>query len=118
MNSLKRPGRPGTIISFVAYEAMGETETNEGRGPRRHIGWFKNADLAHAAVKGQGVMGADGYVRTFKFDVVVYVDPLTNKQVAYRLSEEKFHIEFIDDDEVKARALAKLTLEERRALGL
>lgn len=59
-----------------------------------------------------------GYVRTAKFDVVIYVDPLTNKEIAYRLSEEKFHIEFIDDDEVKARALAKLSLEERKALGL
>jgi hypothetical protein len=117
MDPFKARGVVARIVPVVAYEAQGDTNMDDGRGPMRHIGWFLNEDLAREAAKGQGAMGTPGYVRNLTCDAVIYTDPKTNKEVIRRIGEV-LAIEFDDTDEVRARALAKLSPKERQVLGL
>ena len=117
MDPFKARGIVARIVPVVAYEAQGDTNMDDGRGPGRHIGWVLSEDRAREAIVGQGAMGTPGYVRNLTCDAVIYIDPKTNKEIIRRVGEV-IDLEFDDTDEVRARALAKLTLKERKALGL
>lgn len=116
--AIRRRLHDAFIGEYRAYKAQGDTDTTEGRGPLRTIGWYLNEQLAKLAAKGQGVFGADGYVSPEIVNVIVYIDPDTGESVVRKLGELLQQQQFEDDDEVRARALAKLSAEERRALGL
>lgn len=86
------------------FEACTNTDLDEGRGREVPIAHFIHESDARRAAKGRGVMGTDADVRMVDVDIRVYE------------SFREFELEFERD--VRAKALAKLTPEERRALGL
>lgn len=85
----------------IVYQAQRNTDLTEGRGHNVEIATFATEDAAKQAAHGWGVMGyGDG-------DVV----PIT----VYDSFEEYANK---DKESVRQTALAKLTRNERRALGL
>lgn len=84
----------------VFWAAVANTDKTEGRGPEEVLGYFEQEADAKQAVKGQGVMGGDGAARR----VIVYASFEAYADVKLSLARK--------------RALEKLTLEERLALGL
>lgn len=105
-------------ISHVrVYDAYEELEKNEGRRGQRKIGSFLHKSDASAAAKGQGVWGHDGPIREHDYDIISFVDPQTNKEVT-RILGDVLVLQFENPVEVRKRALAKLSDEEKLALGL
>lgn len=95
------------------YEATTNTDTIEGRGVEMVIGRFTNPGQAAKAAKGMGPMGTDGGVQAREvyvmFEAWLEGD---GKKYADR------HEALSSEDRVRNGALAKLTAEERRVLGL
>ena len=86
------------------YEATGDSDLTEGRGPPRHIGYFTHEADARQVVKGEGAMGSTGYVKRMDLRIEVY-ESLAEFEAGRQRS-------------IREQALAKLTKEERKALGL
>ena len=87
------------------YEVRCNEDSIEGRGRTITVALFSNEGAALLAAKGLGPMGAsDGEVRT----TIVWDDYAEYIEYEARDKEES----------LKAHALAKLTNEERAALGL
>jgi len=83
------------------YVAERNLDLTEGRGPIIAIGYFRTITDARLAAKGWGVQGVgDGIVRP----TILY-----DSFVEFKLDET---------EKIKACALAKLTDEEKEALGL
>lgn len=85
------------------WEAYTNSDLTEGRGSDVFIGYFRNKEDADNAVKGNGPMGTNAYVREVR-EPKIY----------------KTYLEFVEDKQIdlKRSALNKLTREEKRALGL
>ncbi len=85
------------------WEAYTNSDLTEGRGSDVFIGYFRNKGDADTAVKGNGPMGTDAYVREVR-EPKIY----------------KTYLEFVEDKQIdlKRSALNKLTREEKLALGL
>lgn len=86
------------------YKATINSDSTEGRGYEVLVGYFTNEEDARKAVKGQDTMGSDGRVTLMDLCVEVYE---TYKE--YQDGKKR---------DLKARALAKLTPQERVLLGL
>lgn len=117
MNDEKRLPVTGTLSTITVYQAYEDLDKNSGRGARRTIGYFTVRQHAlNAAVK-KGIWGANGDVEMKTFDVVTYTNPGTGLELIRILGNQ---IEFTNEDiaEVKERALAKLSTQEKKALGL
>lgn len=86
-----------------AWAAITNSDTTEGRGSDVIIGYFKDKRDAINAAKGKGVMGSDAKVEDRTIDIKIFSS----------------YNEFIDslNDNIKQRALSKLTVEEKRVLG-
>lgn len=110
------PVAQATIRKTRIYEAYEDLEKNEGRGGIRIIGHFENKALAEEAGRGMGVMGYDNKPRERDVEIVSYIDPVTHKEVTRLLGAEIVLADKVM--EIRARAIAKLTAEEREALGL
>lgn len=106
------PGRPGRIFDVTLYKVTANTDTTEGRGSTYVIGWFVDAGVAKKAAKGKGVMGTDSPVDPVACSVI-----RTDDGSVFLVGDE-VQITYEDPKEVRERALAKLTPEERNALGI
>lgn len=86
---------------MIIYLAQVNSDSTEGRGAMVTIGAFLSESNTRVAVRGKGVMGiGNGEVKPLQV-----FDGLD----AWRSEQE---------EEIKSRALRKLTNEERRVLGL
>ncbi len=84
------------------FVVMANADRTEGRGPNVPYHYCSNAPLAEKLKKGMGPMGcSDGYV-----------------EEAWLLEELGDENKAVQIRELKKQALAKLTREERIALGL
>jgi hypothetical protein len=84
------------------YIVMANEDRTEGRGRNVPYYYCNNAPLAELLAKGMGPMGAsDGYV-----EEVWLLEELEDRSRAVEMKE------------IKKRALAKLTAEEKKALDL
>jgi hypothetical protein len=90
---------PDSRSQNKVYAAIINSDLNEGRGIPIIIGIFKHKRDALRAGKGQNTQGSDGEVKEYT------VWPSFN---AYSI---------LNDHEIKKKALAKLTDEEKRVLG-
>jgi len=115
--TIENPIKNAVIGRLTIFKAQGETNTEDARGPLYTIGYFLDRENAVAAARTKGVFGQDGYVENIDAAVVVYDDPETGMPVVRKLGSVVNH-EYEDDDNVRAKALAKLSPKERRALGL
>jgi hypothetical protein len=104
------------VTSMRVFKVMGDTEMNEGRGPRYTVGWFADEAVARLAAEGKAAMGTTGSVDPVNVDVAVFRND--EGELTYGIISEFIQIEYEDPEDVKRKALAKLTPKERRALGL
>jgi hypothetical protein len=93
------------------FEGRGDVDQTEGRGGTRCVGWYLSRKDAENAVKNEGVMGTPGYVKSHQA-LAVRMD---NGDFQY-YKIEKLEVETVET--ARQRALAKLTPEEKKLLGL
>lgn len=91
-------------LKINAYEAYTNSDLTEGRGRDVHIGYFEQEADAKRASQGKGVMGSDAWVRKVSKEIFVFEN--------YQEFEQR------ENEETRQRALNKLTVAERRSLGL
>lgn len=104
------------IVEETLHEVRGDNDHEEGKGGTHLIGYTASRMVAEDMAKGQGVFGAPGYIS----DVKGVLFHRTDTQILF-VRRADFHvIQLLHEDPavVKARALAKLSPEERVALGL
>lgn len=94
------------------FKVMGNTDTTEGRGPMIVAARFSTREAAESFVKSPSyakwcVMGimSENDLRNIKEETIVILDSLDEMKMLAK-------------EELKIRALAKLTSEEKLALGL
>ncbi len=101
-----------TIETVTLYHVTSNTELTEGRGSTVTVGWFLDRELAVRAGKGQYVMGTDCPIEMKPRRVARAEDG-----TMWTLGEQ-ITVTTELPAEVRKRALAKLTAEERKALGV
>lgn len=90
------------IIS--GYEAYTNSDLTEGRGRDVHIGYFVHESDARKAVKKKGVMGTDADTRKVDKEILLF--------------ETYEEFETIKTNDLRKKALNKLSYDEKKALGL
>ncbi len=99
-------GRLATV-----YEALEDKDKTEGRGGSISLGYFTEENDAKMAARGKGPMGTDGQVHSYPAIVQ------DNGNAYILLSNQPVYVAGSYKEGVRARGLAKLDEEERRALG-
>ncbi len=102
------PKRVQATVELI-FEARGDIDQTEGRGGTRVIGYSRLRSEAAEMAKGQGAMGTPGQVHAVQ---AVFFDGGGVYVLGPRLDVDWSR------EKLKASALAKLTPEERKALGL
>jgi len=85
------------------WEAYTNSDLTEGRGSDVTIAFFTNEAAAIRAARGRGPMGSDAYVRPHQKPMIF------DSYEAYAASQKQ---------DIRRQALAKLSQEEKRELGL
>lgn len=108
----KAPEKPNAVVFDSShYQVLTNSDLTEGRGETVLIGRAFTRDRALDFAKGQGVMGTDAKVELVAETLVAWnggIFVLTPAKMLTRESQE----------EIARRGLAKLTVEEKVALGL
>lgn len=116
MLHVKNAGNIVGISGATLFEVVGEADQTEGRGGSRVVGYTGSRHVAVEMSRGQGVMGCDGRVETRDGFILETSDGRNLFVLLRDLHEVKVLHE--DPKVVRERALAKLTPEEREALGV
>lgn len=102
----------GELITI--YEARGEKDTTEGRGGTYLIGYYLDKAQAEESVKGKGVWDGPGSITV----IDCFKQYLANEKFKYwKLNEADIDFS-IKSDFLRQQALAKLTPEEIKLLGI
>lgn len=104
--------RAAKIFTKTLFQVKSNYDTTEGRGREYTVGWFIDRETAEKAGKGQYVMGGDCPIETVTQEVVL------NERGELFLLGKHIEVTYEDPREIRARALAKLTPEERKALKI
>jgi hypothetical protein len=106
----------GEIITI--WEGRGENDTNEGRGGTHTVGWYLTNAEATEGVKSEGVWGGPGTVKSHQALRQVMPDSNFGQYIYWKI--EKINVQSNKDyvESVRKSALAKLTDEEKRVLGV
>lgn len=97
------------------WEACAEIDQNEGRGGLRLVGWYLTQSEAEESVKTEGVWGTPSHhVKQFK---ALKVRMLGGTFSYWKIEEVKVE-DPVTEAVIRNRALAKLTNEEKKVLGL
>ena len=107
---------PANVTKMHLFEVRGESDTTEGRGGTYLVGWFTDGEIAKKAAHEKGVWGGHGQINEKICDVAVFKNGLGEEVVG--IIKEYVQIDYEDPRETRAKALAKLTPKERKALGL
>ena len=110
---MKDPQFDTVVVNKTVYRVVTNSDLIEGRGNAITLGWFLEHEDAVTASKGQGVFGSDAKIEEHQKPIVI-VDGDAHK---WFLLGEQVIVTYEDPRVVKARALAKLTAKERKALG-
>lgn len=102
----------GYIFPVTLWRVMTNSDLTEGRGSQRTLGWFADPNVAAKAARGNYVMGSDCPVEQVVMNIIK-----TQAGKVFLLGEE-VQIQYEDPREIRARAIAKLTPEERQVLGI
>lgn len=100
------------IETMLVYHVVTNSDTTEGRGHDVILGMYDNPAAAEASAKGRGVFGSNAEIRKYDTQVVRTSTPET-----YILGR-RVESTYTNPEDIKAAALAKLTPEERRILGV
>lgn len=104
--------RTSAYVTFVELYVAATYHGDRCTSNRQYL----NHDIATHAVREGGGWEGDGTVEYQRIDVVVYKDE-AGREVMRELGRV-VTLDFVDYDEIRARALMKLTPEEMLALGL
>jgi hypothetical protein len=106
----------GEIVTI--WEGRGENDTNEGRGGTHTVGWYLTEAEAIEGVKTEGVWGQPGKVKSHKVLRQIMADSNFGQYIYWAI--EKLNVvpnkEYVES--LRKSALAKLTDEEKRVLGV
>ena len=105
--------RSGQLEKRTYYRVISNSDLNEGRGVHITVGIYTTHNEAYKAAKGAGVMGSNAEVSSETS--LVFRDDLTGELF---LLGDQILTEHVDINKIRERALAKLTAEEKEALGL
>ncbi len=108
--------KSASIIEVEVFTAYGEVDTNEGRGGRYVVGHFLKKELAVKAAAQKGVWGTSGDITHRTVHAVTFVD--ADLERATHIVGDRIDMSYEDPQEVRERALAKLTPAEKKSLGL
>lgn len=104
---------------LMLCEVITNSDLTEGRGQRVSLGWFLHQLDAQERARGAGVLGTDAIIERSEQWVLRY------KACTVHGSREVIHIvgtevivHYVDPEVLRQRALAKLTPEEIKLLGL
>lgn len=102
-----------TLESITLYEVKTNTDLTEGRGHEITLGWFLDPRVAARAGKGRYVMGSDCPAPKARWrEVVKFADG------RMFLLGDPVDVRVTSTEDLRASGLAKLTPEEKAALGL
>jgi len=113
------------VMAHAAYQTV-----DERGGLGRLLGYFSTRALADTAAEGQGYYGANGHVHVQPLLRVIESHPIIGhdggvaRRVTYFLLKQtdpvllQTDVVLTDAQQAKATALAKLTDEDRKVLGL
>lgn len=108
----KAPEKPNAVVFDSShYQVLTNSDLTEGRGETVLIGRAFTRDRALDFAKGQGVMGSNAKVELVAEKLVAWDGKLFVLAPANMLTRES-------QEEIARRGLAKLTPEEKVALGL
>lgn len=91
------------VLVIDGFEVFGNA-SEDGRGASYHVAYASRMSVAQEIAKGKGCMGGAGSISKVKKAIKVYD------------SIEEYKSE--QEEQIKVAALAKLSDEEKRALGL
>ncbi len=100
----------GKVATMTLYKVEFNSDSTEGRG-RAFYEWYIDEDTAKRVAKGQYVMGTDCPVHRVAETVVIVGDKVW-------LLGAPVGITWEDPQALRAKALSKLTPEERKILGV
>lgn len=103
-------GRDAKVVRLTLHRVEFNSDGNEGRGATSYE-YYLDAGTAATRAKHNFVMGTDCPVKAIEESVLVIGDNI------FRIGDEVV-LQYEDPREVRARALAKLTPEERKVLGI
>lgn len=98
--------------TIKCFEVMGHTDTTEGRGPMRVVARFSNRSAAELYV------GSKAYATHCVMGYQSKSDLKNIKETTITIMDSVDDLEKSNLETLKQNALAKLTKEERAALGL
>ena len=105
-------------VPFPVYEVYEDT-SDDGRGPTKLVGRFLDAQVADMKAEGKGAMGSKGPIVMYWY---IQVGPSQFFQVGAGPLQPQPQRLFLDDmnqhDAAYKSAIAKLTDDEKKALGL
>jgi len=99
----------GEVTTKNLFVVKTNSDTCEGRGSTVILGYFTDRGKAKSVARGRGVFGSDA-------DVVLEAHRTVFTERGIFLLGEQINCDVVED--VRERALAKLTKEEKDALGL
>jgi hypothetical protein len=119
---LQRLPEPGDIDLFASvkqynvFEVSGDLDTEEGRRGTYVVGYYASEHLASLAARGKGVMGCSGTI-THKTILTVTFKALNGEIVTCEVGN-RIAISYESPADTRKQALAKLSPEEKKVLGL
>lgn len=109
-----RNGSVSASIKYLSgYEVRGERDTTEGKGGTYLIGYFTDKVSADKAAAKKGVWDHPGPIYPVELVEISFSD---GSKAYY--PNQPIELINITNEELKARALEKLTPEDKRVLGL
>ena len=99
--------------TIKCFEVMGNTDTTEGRGPMKVVARFSNYDEAVKYVKSTAY-----YKQWCVMGCQSTTDIRNTRETAITILDTVEELGQMRTEALKASALAKLTAEERQALGV
>ena len=98
--------------TIKCFEVMGHTDTTEGRGPMTVAARFSSRQAAEQYVKSKA------YAKWCVMGYLSKDDIKKIKEVTITILDSAEELELANRENLKATALAKLSKQEREALGL
>lgn len=94
------------------FEVLGHTDTTEGRGPMKVIARFSTETAANKYIE------SSAYKKWCVMGHLSTYDKNNIKRTTIIILDSVDELSELENEEFKARALAKLTQQERKVLGL
>lgn len=100
------------VYEAVVYEAFEDNDKQEGKGTQTSLGFFLFKETAELAAEGKGVQGSIGPIRKATKFICEVVSSGEMYIIGDKINNE------LSSNFAKKRAMAKLSDEDKKVLGL